>query len=180
MIHLRELEQKIQDRLAVAEQRRRHHEDLRHHHHAARQERAQQFRAVADRLVRHHIRPRLDRLSAPFPARPLHPADQGPNRCVYVFHAGPRFPVGGTLEVAVHHDLDVEWLFVLYRLDLLPVPFPFVSDDRLILPLAGADEAHAAAWIEERLLEALDVCLRVQAGERDEGEAEPPVLSLAA
>jgi hypothetical protein len=176
MNDLRELEQKIQDRLGVAEQRRLYDEEHRRQSQEAREQRGRRFRALADRLLRVHIQPRVDRLAAHFPAAPLHAEEQGPNRCVYLFRAGARFPAGGTLELAVHHDLEVERLFLLFRLDLLPAPFVFVGHDRLVLPLDEPDEDRAAAWIEEKLLGALEVCLRLQTGE-DKG---PPALRAAA
>jgi hypothetical protein len=179
MSHVAELEQKIRDRLAAAERRRRQDQEDRRQRERARQQRGLHFRAVADRLLRQHIRPGLDRLAALFPARPLHAEEAGRNRAVYLFRPSADFTAGGTLELAVHHDLEVERLFLLYRFELLPVPFAHVTHDRLVLPLDGADEARAAAWVEERLLGALDVCLRLQGG-AGAAEVDPHARPLAA
>jgi hypothetical protein len=180
MTDLGELEQKIRDRLEEAEQRRRHRE---HHHRqrqADREQRRKHFRTLADRLLRLHIRPRFERLAAYFPsATPLHAEEAGRNRCVYLFRPHPDFPAAGSLELAVHHDLECELLFLTYRLDLLPVPFAFSGQDRLTLPLVEPDEARAVAWVEGKMLEALDVCLRLQAGEAAEIAESGPARQAA-
>jgi hypothetical protein len=172
MMDLGELEQKIRARLAEAEQRRRHYEHHQRQRHADREQRRRLFRTLADRLLRLAIRPRLEKLAAYFPggAVPLHAEETGRNRCVYLFRPRPDFPAAGMLELALHHDLECQQLFLIYRLDLMPVPFPFNRHDRLTLPLAEPDEAHAVAWVESKMLEALDVCLRLQVGEIAESD----------
>lgn len=160
---LQELERKIQERLRSAELDRRLEGEHKRVRQLTLQHRQRRFRALADRLLRHHIRPRLERLTRPFPnAGPVHAEEAGPNRCVYVFQPTAEFQAGGQLELAVHHDLEVERLFLVYRFHLLSVALPSSMEDRLVRPLDRVDERQLAEWIEAHLLGALDLCLRVQ------------------
>jgi hypothetical protein len=160
------LEQRIRDRLALIQERRRHVEEQAQEHQSAQEQRADHFRRVADRLLRLHLRPRLAQLAAHFAnIVPLEGEEAGRNRCVYVLQQTARFRASGRLELAVHHDLAIEQVFLLYRLDLLPVSFPFEGQDCLVFPLYKIKDERVVAWLDEKLLQVLDVCLRVEAGD---------------
>jgi hypothetical protein len=167
MNELENLEQRIWDRLAQAEQGRRLASEHERWRQEGREQRTHLFHRVADRLLGQCIRPRLERLAEHLGhAMPLGADETGRNRCVYPLRPTGRFPATGRLEVAVHHDLDVEKVFLLFHFELLPAPVPFEGQDRLVFRLEEVDDQRVAAWIEDKLLQVLDVYLRLQAGEQ--------------
>jgi hypothetical protein len=162
---LQALERKILARMAAAGQRVQLNEEHRQRHLAAREQRKGLFTAVSDRLLRQLIRPRLAKLADHVGlGRPAHAEDAGRTRCLYVFGPAEPFPVTARLELAVHHDQDIEKILLLYRLEVLPAPFPFPAEDRLVLPLEAVAEPVVATWVEEKLLQFLDLYLRVVMG----------------
>jgi hypothetical protein len=169
MSDLQALEQKIKDRLDAVQEKRRLSEEQLRERQASLEQRARRFRFVADQLLSQHIRPRLARLAGHFTnAAPLDAQEAGRSRCIYLFQATPRFPASGRLELAVHHDQDIEQVFLLFRFELLPIPIPFVGQDHLVFPLYEIDEERAVMWIEEKLLQVVNVCLRLETGEQPE------------
>jgi hypothetical protein len=169
MNDLQAMDQKIRTQLEAVEQERRQTEEQLRERQAAQEQRARRFRFVADRILGQHIRPRLLSLASHFTnAVPLDAQETGRSRCVYLFQPTPRFPASGRLELAVHHDEEIEQVFLLFRFDLLPIPIPFVGQDHLVFPLYEIEEELAVKWIEEKLLQVVNVCLRLETGEQPE------------
>jgi hypothetical protein len=180
MTDLRELEAHIEARLAAAEQRRLHAEEQGRRRRDAREQRTTDFRVVADRLTRGLIRPALRRLANHFAkAAPLSADETGRNGFGYVFGPTPSFPAVARLEMTVHPDEAVQEVLLVHRLDILFAPSPVQCQDRLVFPLDAVDETAAGAWVGEKLLQFVDVYLRLSNGEV-ETPANPLIMRTAA
>jgi hypothetical protein len=180
MSDMRQLGEKIRARVTAAERRRLQAEEQRRRREADREQRVQQFQALADRLGRSFIRPGLNRLAAHFKnAVPVAVEETGRHGHGYVFGPTAAFPAVARLELAVRADEPLENVLLVYRLEVLPAPSPLHCADRLVFPLHQVNEERAAAWVEEKLLQFVGVYFRV-AGDEAEDWPDPYIRRSAA
>jgi hypothetical protein len=160
---LRDLEGKIKERLARADEGLRRWREEQGRLRAQFHQRGRQFRAVADRLLDSHIRPRLAALAGRFDNVEAVPTEESGRRCcAYVFRPTPYFPATARLALAVYPDEHAEKVLLTCELDLLPALVPCEGRDLLTLPLHAFDEARAVGWVEDRLLRFAELYLRLE------------------
>jgi YHS domain-containing protein len=171
MTEVNELDQKIAQKLAehkMATADRHNHMAERMH---AIEERHRRYTAIADRLIRQVIRPRLERLAGHFDNATLQSEDQsGRHQCVCIFQHTPRFPATARLELSVSRDGIAESVFVLSNASILPLFFSFDGEDQLQMPLDRVDELQIAAWIDKKILGFLDAYLKLENLEQYQAE----------
>ncbi len=141
--------------------------------------RYQQFEALAHRLNRDLVKPRLDLVARLFPNAKL-PEEQLLKNSSCLFEFCDRFPAHAKIDFSIEHDLRFENLIVHTRTRIMPVFVRYSEQDNLTLPWDSIDDAKVADWVEERLLEFLDTYLRIDAGQDDwiEETATDPVCGM--
>jgi YHS domain-containing protein len=160
---LHDLEKRIQEKLAVTEDRRKLEENHLQLRMAEFEERHRKFTALADQLTTNVVRPRLLKLRAHFDNAKLPECESsGRHQCTCEFEHTERFPAHAKLELGVSRDGECRTLLVIYNLEILPVFFKFDGHDQLALPLDGIDEEKVAAWVEDRVVKFVETYLRLE------------------
>jgi YHS domain-containing protein len=126
------------------------------------EERYRNYTAVADRLTQTILRPRLDRLKEHFPNVCAPQEWNSRHNCSFLFERTERFPANVRLEFGVTRDGAATELAVEYLLSIVPVFFPFEASDAIRFPLDAVEDAKVAAWVEDKLLQFVDVYLRLE------------------
>jgi YHS domain-containing protein len=171
MTDLTDIDRKIQERLAAAEERRRQCQERVEQHQLELEQRFQRFGQTADRILQTLIRPRLQKLAEHFDNAELLPADQsGRYRCVCRFRHTQRFPATAKLTLSVSHDSQVEKLIAGYDLEILPVFFQFERHDEIVFPLDGVAEPRLAEWLDAKLLQFVDTFLQLEMADQYQKE----------
>ncbi len=164
MSSLDTLDQRIKEKLAATDQRRQLEQNHLQQRMLEFEERHKQFTALADRLIKDIIQPRMEKVAEHFP-NAVFPVSDPPRRhsCVCLFQHTARFPASATLEVGVSRDGQCQTLMVLYSLDILPVFFQFEGKDQLTFPLEQVEEERVAEWVDQKILEFVETYLRLEA-----------------
>jgi YHS domain-containing protein len=164
-------EQRVKERLAVTDERRRLRQNHLEQRMQALEQRHQQFSALADRLMRQIICPRMRKLAEHFDNAEF-PDAEPPDKhhCLCRLQHTDRFPATAHLELAVSHDGDYETVQVLYHLEILPVFFSYNGNDQLALPRDAVNEERVAAWVDDRLVEFVDAYLQVEVMDQYQSE----------
>jgi YHS domain-containing protein len=162
MATLDELERRIKEKLAGSEEGRQAQRERLRNGMSELEARLARYTAVADRLIREVIRPRLERLAACFENARLPEGEGGRHGVVCRFERTARFPATATLELGVTRDGEGHSIEVRYSLDIQPVFFPFDREAHLIQPVDALDEARVAAWVEDRIVGFVDAYLRLE------------------
>lgn len=156
------LEREILELLAASEERRRRQQEHTHRLMDDMDERLARYDAVADRLARDVIRPRLAALAKHFDNASAAEGLNNGHRCVLRFDHSPRFPATTSLELGVTRDGEARTVVVEYNASILPVFIALEGHDRLVMPLDEVDEGRVAAWVERKLVGFVDAFLRLE------------------
>jgi hypothetical protein len=159
---LQTLEQKIKEKLEAAEQRKQLQRQYQTKCMLEYERRHQRFNAIADRLMRSTVRPRMEKLAAHFDN--VHfpdPKEAARHHDVCCFQRTMEFLATAKLELAVSHDGVYQELLLLYNVEIVPVLFPFEGRDELAMPLDSVDEQRVASWFDEKILCFVDIYLRL-------------------
>ncbi len=171
MTDLNDIDQKIQERLAAAEERRRRCQERVEQHQLELEQRFGRFGQTADRILQTLIRPRLQKLAEHFDNAELLPPEQsGRYRCDCRFRHAERFPATAKLTLSVSHDSRVEKLIAGYDLEILPTFFQFERHDEIVFPLDGVDESRLAQWLDAKLLQFVDTYLQLEMADQYQKE----------
>lgn len=133
--------------------------------------RRDRFEDLAEHLNLRIVAPRLQSVASYFVNATV--GEQRSDRSSCWFGFCRRFPAVTHVEFAMEHDLKFEELIVGTQTRMMPVLVQFTEQDNLRLPLDCVDEDQVADWVEERLLEFLDIYLRIDSESED--FAEEPV-----
>lgn len=128
--------------------------------------RREEYERQAARLISDVVRPRLETLASYFVNASLANVEPG-DRCGCWFGYSERFPVSVKIEFAIDHDREIEHVLVAYTCNINPSYLRYDSQDRLTMPLGALDDGQVSKWVEDRLLEFLEVYLRIDRGETD-------------
>ncbi len=142
-------------------------------------DRRKQWDKVARHLIRAVVKPRLETVAKLFP-NTVFPEEQLPHVLSCQFEYSERFSALTTIEFSVEHDIRFEKVILHTRTHIMPVFVRYNEQDNLLVPLGSVNDAEAADWIEERLLEFLDTYLRFDSmGETtSEQSAVDPVCGM--
>lgn len=166
-----DLEAKIQQKLQSAQEKLQTQKQGLTQKMGLRDEREKQFGEVVSHLAESIIEPRLGAIGRSFSNATLTHADTSIGRhWAWSFARTPQYPATVKLAIGVSHDEEVEKLLFQYSLEILPIYFQFPQHAELSMPLGGIDETAIADWIEERVLEFVDVYLQI--GEIDQYRKE--------
>lgn len=141
--------------------------------------RRQRYEQLAARLSDSVIRPRLRMLASHFAhASPTN--NEPPGRTSYWFGYCERFPSSTNVAFAIEHDARFEKVSVRYEMYMVPTFIKFEEHDKLTMELDAVDDARVANWVEERLLEFLDIYLQIDRGSDDleDDTATDPVCGM--
>lgn len=128
--------------------------------------RRERFAALAVELIQSVIQPRLEVLAARFPnASPV--TDKAEGHCCYWFGFCERFPSSTKVTFSIEHDVRFEKVAVCYHVSMVPLFIRHNEHDKLTLPLEEIDNQSVANWVEERLIEFIDVYLQIDRGSGD-------------
>jgi YHS domain-containing protein len=159
---LEDLDRRIRERLdanADSQRERRDHVQQTMHEW---EELCRKYTAIADRLTQTILRPHLEQLKEHFPNVREPQEWNSRHNCSYLFERSERFPATVRLEFGVTRDGAAAELAVEYLLSIVPVFFPFEASDAIRFPLDQVEDAKVAAWIENKLLQFVDVYLRLE------------------
>jgi YHS domain-containing protein len=162
MPNINDLDRRIKERLEVSEESRR----LRQNHFQETtkemQDRYARYTAIADRLMKELIRPRVDKLKQYFDNAVFPEADNSRHTCVCEFTQCPRFPATVRLELAVTRDGDATTVIVQSKAEMVPVLARLEGLDRLCMPLGAVQEDKIAAWVDDKIVCFVDAYLRLE------------------
>ncbi len=141
--------------------------------------RRQRFEEIAARLNDTVIQPRLETLASYFSNSSI-TKDEPSGHCSCWFGYCEQFPASTKVSFAVEHDVRFEKVAVCYEASMMPVFIKLNERDKLTLPLDDVPDDAVAAWVEERLLEFIDVYLRIDRGREDfdDEAATDPVCGM--
>jgi YHS domain-containing protein len=141
--------------------------------------RRRQFEELASRLVSRDVQPRLETIVGYFPQAGLS-RDEPVGHCAAWFGYCERFPATARIGFAVEHDLKWRRAYLRYEVSMMPLFVNLNEEDRLEMSLEEPDEAQAAPWVEERLLEFLEAYLQIDRGpaDADDESATDPVCGM--
>jgi YHS domain-containing protein len=178
---LKDLEQQIRSKLAEADERRQLYKDHLKQRMREIDEHYQRFNRVADRLLGEVIRPRMEKLAGFFD-NVERPGAGRPEQhhCLYRFRHTDRFPATTTLELSVCPDERIESVVVLYRLEILPIFFPFEGEDQIVFPLDQVEDERVAEWVDRKIVQFVDTYLRLEQVEyyQRENQVTDPVCGM--
>jgi YHS domain-containing protein len=161
MSALQELEQRIHEKFAVAHQQKPAVQRETQQRSAEIEHARRQFGEIADRLLSEIICPRVEKLATHFNNVELHKPDEVDHRysCVCHFRASPHFTANARLELSITHDEQVEYLLVLYRLEIGPNYIPFKGEVQLVFPIDKVDEDQLIRWLDDQIVDFVDAYL---------------------
>lgn len=157
---LEDLEQRIKEKIAVAQRRKRSTQAGGQHQKIA-AAKARRFGEIADRLLRDMICPRVERLASHFDNSEVLKPDEIDHRytCQCRFRATSHFPASACIEVTLNHDEAVKHLLVLYGLQVGPDYVPFQGRVQLAFPIDTVDEDELVRWIDDQLVDFVEAYL---------------------
>jgi YHS domain-containing protein len=178
---MNELEKRIQEKLALREERRA----LRNNHTQRLMnefdERMKHYGAVADGLMEAVIRPRMERLKMCVEALNAPQSEATRHTCKLLFKHTSAFPATATVELGLTHEGQYKTILVQYDASILPLFIRLDGKDQLSMPLEAVDGAKAAAWVEEKLLQFMDAYLSLETTNQYQTEniATDPVCGMS-
>jgi YHS domain-containing protein len=179
MTDLDDLERRVKQRIEAVGERQRLERDRMVQHMNELEMRCQRYTEVADRLVQNVIGPRVERLARCFENAKV-PVDRlGRHTALVEFEHTPRFPATASLEFGITRDKDARVLEVVYRLQIRPAYISFKGEDRLCIPVDEVKDEAVTAWVETRLLDAVDTYLQLETADpyqADNQEIDPVCL----
>lgn len=161
---MQNLEQRIKDKLAEHQGAIDNHKNHLGEAMAQVDHRHEQYVALADRLTKDVIRPRLEKLASFFDNAKtvMDPEQVGRHQGVCVFMHTERFPARARLELGLTHDRLAENFVLSYCLQILPIFFDFPKQDEKLMPLESVDDAKVAEWFDEKIVRFLDAYLQLE------------------
>lgn len=174
------LDQAIREKLSAAEQKRKNYAAIIENEMLARKDREDRFVETADRLMSEVIRPRVAKVMGYFSnSQPLATTDALSRHCRYQLEHSRLFPATAKLDVSLGADRAYDNLIVSYDLEILPLFIKFNGHDQLVLKLDDVREDEVATWVESRLIDLVDVYLRiVDADEYADSALTDPVCGM--
>lgn len=162
MSDLKQLEQRIQEKVAAAKARKHDHRAKLEREMAEREQLAARFNRVADHLMEAVIRPRVEKLASQFDNAEILPPDKGlPLHCVCRFNRTDLYPATTKLDLALCPDDRLENVLALYGVEILPVLCQFEGRDQKVFPVDNVDEEQLAAWVDDKILGFVETYLRL-------------------
>lgn len=122
-----------------------------------------EFERISRHLIEAVIQPRVATIAGCF-------QNSGPVRRTSLtsiscwFGYCERFPVSTQLSLSIEHDVRFESVTIRYEAEVTPKLFRFNDRDALRLSRNSVSDEDVANWTEERLLEFIDVYLRIDRG----------------
>ncbi len=141
--------------------------------------RRERFEEMASRMNDAVIQPRLETIASYFSNACL-TKDEPAGHCSCWFGYCERFPASTKVSFVVGHDVHFEHVALCYEASMMPVFIKLNERDKLTLPFDDVSDAAVAVWVEKRLLEFLDVYLRIDRGRDDfhEDASTDPVCGM--
>jgi hypothetical protein len=127
------------------------------------QDRKQRFDQIAPQLVSDVIRPRMAQLAFQFNNAALD--DRSNDRTTCWFGYCERFPSSAKIEIAVVSDAPIENVVVRIEASIFPSYQRYEPHDKLVVPMAHFDAGQVTQWVEDRIMDFLD--LRIDRGTED-------------
>lgn len=146
---------------------------------SAMEARRERFERLSTQLNEAVIQPRVETLAGYFPNASL-VRDEPAGHCSCWFGYTERFPSTTKVSFVVEHDVRFEKVAVCYETWMTPVFIKFNERDKLTSPLFDLKVDQVSTWVEERLLEFLDLYLQIDRGgdDLDEDAATDPVCGM--
>jgi YHS domain-containing protein len=139
-----------------------------------------EYTVIADRLMDSVIRPRMAAVKAQMDTVATGELECRRHACRLRLVHTPRFPATVRLEAGVTRDGDMRSLIVEYRLDILPVFFPFDGSDDLTFPMNEVEPEQVASWLDDKLVAFVEAYLRLEIERpyQEENRVSDPVCGM--
>ena len=175
------LEKRIQEMLALREEKRRLRQNHMQRLMDESSERLKMYDAVADRLMETIIRPRMERLKKCLEALNTPQLESTRHTCRLLFKHSSEFPATANVELGITRDGEAKTILILYNTSLLPLLISLDGKEQLSMPLEDVDEAKIAVWIDEKLLQFVEAYLSLATTRQYQTEniATDPVCGMA-
>jgi YHS domain-containing protein len=170
MANLNDLERRIKEKLALSEEREQLQKDHFRQRMVEAEARHREYTALADRLMKEVIRPRMEKLKTLFGNARMPEARNSRHSCCCQFEHTTRFPATANLELGLTRDGEIKTLVIQYQLEILPAFFPIEGRDQLALPLEQVNESEVVAWVEAKILHFVDTYLRLETSDHHQEE----------
>lgn len=121
------------------------------------------FAAVARRILKSVIRPRMDELARHFDNASVTMEEHGDSEfhCACHFSSIPRFPATVSFDVFLLPRKNPTGLTARCDLHILPMLMDYKRDEEMAFPLEDPEEA-IGLWMEEKILGFIDTYLRLE------------------
>jgi YHS domain-containing protein len=159
---LTELERKIRERLSLSEERERLQQSHFQQQMTEAEARHRNYTAVADRLIREVVRPRMEKLKSQFDNARMLETRCSRHRCCCQFEHTARFPATASLEFSVTRDSEIKQVILQFEMQILPVFFSVDGEDKLAMTVEEVNDAKIGAWVEAKILQFVDSYLRLE------------------
>lgn len=157
----RPLRERIQDLLSRSEEERHHETEEGETRREELRQRRERFNALANRIYREILEPRLRLLEEYFDDCRYEPS-KTPTCGKVIFNRDRRYAASFELEMGVSCDSQVNDLSVVHRLNIIPILMQFRSRDHLACPLEEVDQSRLTAFIDDRIVETVETYLDLQ------------------
>jgi Cu+-exporting ATPase len=175
-----DLQKRIEEKLALREQRRALQQHHTKHLMDELDARMKRCDVIADGLMRTIVCPRMESVKKCLAALNAPQWNSTRHTCKLQFKHTSQFPATATLELSITRDGQGKTVMVDYAASILPLFVRLNAKDQLSMPLDAIDEAKVATWIEERVLEFVDAYLSVETTHQylAENDAADPVCGM--
>jgi YHS domain-containing protein len=180
MSELEKLQRRIDEKLAVSDERQRLRQNHSRELMRAAEEAQARYTALADRLMESVVRPRMLAVKTRLDPIAASEIEGSRHTCSLRLPHSPRFPANVGIQMGVTRDGDARTLIVQYDLEIRPVFFPFDGSDELKFPIAQVDTERVCAWVDDKLVEFVENYLRleIEPHYQDENQVIDPVCGM--
>lgn len=122
----------------------------------------ERFAAIAGRIMKSVIRPRMDELPRHFHNASIveHHGDAD-FHCICRFAHVPRFPATVSLDICLLPNESNSEITVSYDLEILPLLMKYKRNEEKTFPLTGSGD-EIGRWLEDKIVECLDTYLLLE------------------
>jgi YHS domain-containing protein len=175
------LGKRLQEKLMLRQERRRLRQEHTRGEMEGMNERLKRYTAAADKLMESIIRPRMEQLKRCFEAVNGPQCETTRHMCRLLFKHSAEFPATATVELGVTRDGHAKTVLIQYDASILPRFVPLDDKDELGIALESLDQAKVAAWVEDKLLQFVDVYLSLETTPQYQAEnlATDPVCGMS-
>jgi YHS domain-containing protein len=157
-----DLERRIKERFTAGQEQQRLERERVRQTMCELEARCHRYTMLADRLMQDIIRPRMEHLARCFENAAMPAERLSRHSAVVEFARTPRYPATTSLEFRITRDSEARVLMVEHKFQIIPAYLAFEGEDKLCGPVEEVKDEEVAAWVEAKVLAAVDTYLRLE------------------